>query len=222
MDLKRAGFSSGIYNLRFQSGIHEVYCEMVINGGGYTFFSNVTLSKINQGDLDMVFTNHDDVLLRLLKPDGGQSYTIVKQYIDTGGLSVQLSKYSGYRKPGNSGIAAYLYLGLLPVADSKKGDTQGLKSNNMDVTFRNCDGNSNNYFAFFAKPNDKPPKYNGHYEHQGLAVKWRGTAILHHSRLPRKYFLFTTIGFGGCGCYTESSAWSQSTHPALGTAIGVR
>ena len=221
MDLKSAGLPSGIYNLRFPGGIYEVYCDTEINGGGYTFFSDVTLAKITQADLAMVFRNNNDVLLRLLKPDGRQSYTVVKQYIDTGGLSVQLTQHHGYTGPRSSDTA-YIYLGLLPVAQSTKGDTQGLKSNEISVTFRNCDGNPNNYFAFFARPNNKPPNYNGHYEHRGMAVKWRETAIIHPSRLPREYFLFTTVGFGGCGCYTESSAWSQATHPALGTAIGVR
>lgn len=194
---------------------------MQINGGGYTFFSNLTIPKINQGDLTFVFKNNEDVLLKLLNLDGSQSYTVVKQYINTGGLSVQVNQHTGYNRPSNFGID-YLFLGLLPTAKSKKGDTQGLKSNGHDVTFKNCDGNANNYFAFYSRPNNKEPNYNGNYETKGIAVKWRSTAIQHSTRMPREYFLFTAIGFGGCGCYTESSAWSRSTHPALGTAIGVR
>ena len=204
--------------------MHEVYCEMTTNGGGYTFISNETLSRLTQDDLKLIFTNKQDVLLRLLKPDGTQPYTVIKQYTDTGGVSVQLNSHHGYTRPRNYEISNYLYLGLLPNANASKGNIQGFISNGNSVTFTNCDDNKKNYFAFFAKPNDKPPNYSGHYETQGVAVAWRGTSTQPSSneRMSSKYFLFTTVCFAGCGCYTESSAWPQSTHPALGTAIGIR
>ena len=222
--LKKDGEKSGLYKIVLTNGIFKVYCEMDINGGVYTFTSKNTLSRIQQSDIDSIFTDKSHVLLRLLKPDNSQPYTIIQQYIDTGGLSVQLNTFVNYTRPKNHALSDYLFLGLLPKKDSRRGQVEGLKSNGVDVTFTNCDGNANNYFAFYSAEVDN---------HQDVAAcgitnlddtKWRGSAIHPNtsSIMPHEFFMLTELHFGGCGCYIESGSWPSRANPANATAIGLR
>ena len=194
---------------------------MDVNNGGYTFLSNTSLSSLNSTDIGYLFTGRRSVLMRILRTDGSQPYTVVTQYTNTGGLSVQLNSYTLYRKPKNVGISPYLYVGTLPKTNATKGTRQGFKSNGAEITFNNCDGNANNYFAFFGRSNDIP-SHSSVYEQRGVTVNWRKTAISNRIRMPEDYFYFTETGFGGCGCYTESTRWRTAVSPALSTAIGIR
>ncbi|XP_065061043.1 uncharacterized protein LOC135688224 isoform X1 [Rhopilema esculentum] len=223
--LKTAGVKSGLHHIFIPSGIYQVYCEMDINGGGYTFIPNDIMSQITTQDIETLFTLHQDVLLSLQQVDGSQLHTVIHQYDSIGRLSVQINAYNGYTRPKNGDFTDFLYLGTWPAAHALKGTDQGFLSNGVSITFRNCDGNQNNRLVFYSKPNSSPPNYNGYYEQQGFAVRWRATARPHPvpgSKMPSKFYLFTEAAYGGCGCYTESSAWPQSAHSATGTAIGIR
>ena len=119
-------------------------------------------------------------------------------------------------------------MGITPAANARNNNQQGLKSNNHDASFRNCNSNPNAYFAFF--PNNKevePSRYHQRtstYERQGVSVEWRYTAVRPFSgrRIPLEYFMFTEMHFSGCGTYSSSDRWLTATIPALGTAIGLR
>eukprot|EP00794_Sanderia_malayensis_P010074 gene10074-11103_t len=219
---------SGVYTIRLPSGFHKVYCEMAINGGGYTFLRHDSLSRLTKADMRLLFTRNYDVLLRISQPNGAQPYTVVQQYRRTGGLSVQINSYLGYTRPANSHLGPYIFLGMLPAAFARNKNTQGFYSNNKPVTFKNCDGNPNAFFAFYSNPKEKATSTSHAntpvYEKGGVAVNWRGTARRPYSgrRMPLDYFLLTEVLFGGCGCYTSSDRWLTSTNPALGTAIGLR
>ena len=228
--MKNAGHhTSEIYEIRLPSGSFEVYCEMGINGGGYTFIPPSIISQLQSGDIFYLLNRMDlasNVLLRISQPDGSQPYTVVKQFTNTGGMAVLLNNFEGYTKPQNEFLGDYILLGITPAANANNTNTQGLKSNNQDVPFTNCDSNPNAYFAFF--PNDQKiqtPHYhqeNSIYETQGVAVDWRRTAERPFSgrRIPLEYFMFTEMHF--CGNYTSSDRWLTATVPAHGTAIGLR
>lgn len=80
---------------------------MGINGGGYTFIPPNMISKLLPDDVRYLLNGKnlaEDVLLRLSKPDGSQPYTVIKQYISTGGIAVSLNK-------NNTGIAVNRFMG---------------------------------------------------------------------------------------------------------------
>lgn len=221
--LKKAGKKSGLYTVLLPSGTTEVYCEMEINGGAYTFIASDSLSNINQSDIDAILTDKTNVLFRLLKLDNTQPYTIIKQFINTGGLSVQLNAFKNYTQPMNHAISDYLFLGLLPKKNSRASQVEGFKSNGHNVSFTNCDGAKNNYFAFFsAKTATHTPVLA--CDDTKLDTNWRGTAISPKSSsiMPTKFFMLTEMHFGGCGCYVESGSWPLRANPAKATAIGLR
>ncbi|XP_057294424.1 uncharacterized protein LOC130622974 [Hydractinia symbiolongicarpus] len=217
---------SGIQHISIPSGYHEVYCEMGINGGGYTFISNTLLAKMTQEDLKYLFRNQTDVLLRISMPDSTQPYTIVRQYKNTGGLRTYLNKNNG-NPPWNIHMGKYIFIDVISSGIQDK-EVTGFFSNTNLVKFKNCNYNTRGFFAFFANPNEKQPSSfhanNLIYEQQGVAVDWRTSARRPYSgrRMPLNYFLFTEMHFGGCGAYTSSDRWMTSKYPALGTAVGLR
>ena len=169
-----------------------------------------------------LFTDRQTVLMKILKLDSTQPYTVVQQYRYTGGLSVQLNSYSGHARPRNVGIAPYLYVGTLPAYYSSRTNPQGFRSNGLAMTYHNCDGNANNYFAFFARSNGQPAAHDG-CENSGIIPNWRKSARNHGTKMPHAYFFFTEMHFGGCGCYSESKNWRYSTSsPAWSAAVGLR
>ena len=95
-------------------------------------------------------------------------------------------------------------------------------SNGKSMTFRNCDGNPNSYFALFPNHHEKKiwPYSHNIYETQGVAVNWRktGVASYGHRQLPNNFLFLDEMHFGGCGAYTTSDHWND----AFGTAIGLR
>ena len=221
--LKEAGKKSGIYTVLLPSGIFKVYCEMDINGGVYTFISKNVVSAIKQSDIDSIFTDKSNVLLRLLKPDNSQPYTIIQQYIDTGGLSVQLNAFHEYSQPKHYAASDYLFLGVLPQKDSRESQVEGLKSNGVNVTFTTCDRSGNSYFAFYSTDvaNDQLVAA---CDATHFDTNWRKSAIYPNtsSIITNEFFMSTEIQFGGCGCYAESGSWPSRDYPANATAIGLR
>ena len=222
--------TSEIYSILLPSGCYKVYCEMGINGGGYTFIRPSIISKLLPEDMFCLLNQTnlaDDVLLRISGLDGSQPYTIVKQFTNTGGIAVLLSNFEGYTEHLNVFLGDYILLEITSAANARNYNEQGLKSNNQDVKFRNSDGTPNAYFAFFPNNQEvKPSCYleNSLYERQGLSVDWRKTAVRPVSgrRIPLEYFMFTEMHFGGAGTYSSSDRWLNATNPALGTAIGLR
>lgn len=200
---------------------------MSLNGGGYTFISWDMFNKLRQADFKYLFRINRDVLLRLSKPDGTQPYTVIRQYKNTGGLSLDINKFTPGNKPVNAHLGRYLYLNVLRSGIADK-QTTGFISNNRFIRYRNCHYNTRGYFAFFFNQNEKRPsvyhKHNLVYERQGVAVSWRASARRPYSarRLPFNYFFFAELHFGGCGTYTSSDRWMTSRYPAHGVAIGVR
>merc|ERR1712002_906780 len=88
-------YESGIYTIFLPSGEHDVYCEMAINGGGYTFIPSSLISHLSQNDIKYLSKNQDDVLLRISRPDGTQPYTIITPSVTGTKFSIQASSHTG-------------------------------------------------------------------------------------------------------------------------------
>ena len=221
---------SGVYTIRISTGTLQVYCEMSINGGAYTFLSIEGVAQLRRNDLRHLVRDKKTVLLRISNPDGTQPYTVIQPLKNDGVLSVQLSQHVNYNAPVNRHLGPYLYLGTLPKSEANKKTKQGFRSNRKEVSFINCDGNPNSHFAFIPNTQEKTPsRYhinNPIYEKRGVAVDFRASAKRPPSarRMPLDFFHLTEMTFGGCGCYTSSDRWLNpgTVHPALGTAIGLR
>ena len=223
---------SGVYKIQPLPNIDpiEVYCEMAVGGGGFTFLPR-SLSKTRgaQKIVNFLFRDRKEVLLKLQKKkDRSESYTLIQPHPNFTKYSFKLlvNSYSGYTQLKNHYMSDYFFLGIIPAAKARRRVTQGFKSNGRTIQFRNCDANPNSFFAFM--PNHKLQTPSGYhpnrvYERSGVAVNWRSTAIpiTNPDRMmPNQFFFLTELHFGGCGCYTSSNRWKKYGFHA--TAIGVR
>ena len=203
----------------------QVYCEMDIQGGGFTFVStrHVTDDATSSG-INQLFTDRSSVLFRIVSNDFSQFYSYVQQLntFTAKRLTVQQNTDVRFTRPVNRdtiGRSGYLYLGILDrVTARAKGARQGYKSNGREVTFINCDANPNSYIVLY--PNHKKLKPSSYFGGDGVFQRWKNTFIRVQAGLemPDKYFFFTEMHFGGCGAYVSSNRWG----PLTGSAIGVR
>ena len=201
---------------------------MTLEGGGWTFLPRFAIrEKAFQGvELDKIVTDKSKVLLRHWTKGGTQPYSLIEQLPQNKKtkFGIFMNEHKGFSKPINAEFGEYLYLGILPDKKSKKKTKQGFKSNGKEITFENCDGKPNNYFAFLPNHYDKEPSKfmadDDKFEKSGVAVDWRksGKPLTSFREMPNDFFFFTEMHFGGCGCYTSSDRW-QDAH---GVAIGFR
>ncbi|XP_013419820.1 uncharacterized protein LOC106180388 [Lingula anatina] len=213
---------SGTYTISTNIGPVQVYCEMGLNGGGYTFLPSSVIVDGAGLDLTPLTTDTSQVLVRILEQTGSQPYTILQQLAAYSSIPIHVSINSndGYQGPNNKALGPYMFLGFLPTnvaADPSKA-AQGFRSNGRDVTFTNCDRNPNSYFATFPNHDEKNPvPHNPHFYQ--LHRNWRQSARQPPSgrTMPTNYFFFTEIHFGGCGVYTSSDKWTDARGIAIGT-----
>ena len=222
---------SGVYKIQPLTNIDpiEVYCEMAIGGGGFTFLPrSITKRPKAQEIVNFLFRDRSRVLLKLQKKnDRSESYTLIQplpSFASTH-FGLLVNSYSGYTKPQNYFMNDYIFLGIIPAAEARNNKMQGFQSNGHEIQFRNCDKNPNSLFAFM--PNHKLQTPSGYhpslvYEGTGVAVDWRSKAIpiTNPDRMmPNQFFFLTELHFGGCGCYTSSNRWTKFGFHA--TAIGI-
>jgi hypothetical protein len=207
----------------------EVYCEMGLDGGGYTFLNSKDLAHLTNANLQTMFTDTTTFLLRLKKCDGDQPYIVLKQlsqYADTP-LKLGLNQNTGYADPQNAMPLGnpYLYFGFLPISLANNGNTQGLSANDHEETFTNCDSNPNSYFALFANYKEvKPTNYSLTSDFPSVNHLLDEALPNPSTRLmPEEYFFFMETHFGGCGWYTQTDSRLRSTSRCIGSAaIGFR
>ena len=229
--MKDLGAVSGVYKIQPLQNADpiEVYCEMAINGGGFTFLPRSLTTRSDAQDIvNALFTDKKNVLLKLQKkPDRSESYTLIQPHphFANTDFGVLVNNFVGYTTPKNDFMNDYIFLGIIPSSAAGSG-IQGLKSNGDTIEFTNCDNNPNSLFAFLPNHNLQTPSTyhidNLVYESSGVAVDWRSKAIaiINPDRMmPNEFFFLTEVHIGGCGTYTSSDRWNDGYHA---TAIGIR
>lgn len=74
------GAYSAEYNIQLQSLITvRVYCDMMLNGGGYTFFHSTAFYYLTPADVAAMVTNTSSVILRIALTNGQQKYGLLQQ-----------------------------------------------------------------------------------------------------------------------------------------------
>ena len=207
----------------------EVYCEMAIHGGGFTFLPRrLTRTPHAQLIVRAPFRDKKNVLLKLQKKaDRSEFYTLIQPHPSFANtdFGILVNSFSGYTTPQNAFMKEYIFLGIIPASAARTHSYQGFRSNGHTIQFRNCDKNPNSLFALMPNHNLQNPRYYSslHYESHGVAVNWRSKAIpiTNPDRMmPKEFFFLTELHFGGCGCYTSSNRWTKYGFHA--TASGIR
>ena len=182
----------------------EVYCEMAIDGGGFTFLPRGLARRPDaQQIVNALFKDKKNVLLKLQKKvDRSEYYTLIQPHLsfaDTD-FGVLINKFTSYTKPNNQFMKEYIFFGIIPASAARNNNYQGFRSNGQIIQFKNCDSNPNSLFAFFPNFNLQTPIGNGnsnqHYEYNGVAVDWRSKAIpiTHPDRMmPNKFILEVAV-----------------------------
>jgi hypothetical protein len=190
-------------------------------GGGYTFlpWSSLTQSTTM---LQNIYTDTSQILFRIISRTNAanQPYIITKQLnaYSTIPIAIKQNSYLQYTMPKNLALGPYIYFGFLPASMVGKGTTVGFSANGVQISFQNCDGNPNSYFALFANLN--PTSSNGYSVPGTLIQKWIAASTSHPlgTYLPAKYFFFHETHQGGCGEYSQSNTWNSY----YGTAFGIK
>jgi len=227
----KADAPSGVYQLTScESGqLMEVYCEMGLNGGGYTFIKARDLARLTDADIQSMFTDTSSFLVRLYRCNGDQPYIVLKQlsqYADIP-LKLGLNQNVNYADTQNANLLGkpFLYFGFLPTLIANDDTTQGLQANDRELTSANCDSNPNSYFALFSNFKEiAPTNYSIEADYPAMNQMLDDALPNPSTRmLPVCFFYFMEIHFGGCGWYTQTDSRLRSSERCiLAAAIGFR
>jgi hypothetical protein len=218
---------SGKYMLSTAHGkLIRVYCEMGLNGGGYTFIDPEELPYLTDYEVQRIFTDKKSFLMRLRKTDGQQPYEVLSQLPEyaTVPLMIGLNHNNYYNTPENRNHISnpYLYFGFLPAnVANQRNVKQGVMVNNARIEYTNCNGDSNNYIALFPNFKEQMPsnryfsQSNNFFTHLIGSYKWTPSKRV----MPIEFFMFAEIHFGGCGCYAHVENYGGHF---ISAAIGFR
>lgn len=206
--------ASGVYNIKTEKTKNEieVYCEMGLNGGGYTFLSTRYLQWITNADVQAMFTDKTSFLLRIKTCNGTQPYIVLKQYTPYRHINLKLgfNEHNGYIQPLNlpSMGNPYLYFGFLPEINQTDGAITGVWANGQDYTYRLCGPRMWSYLALFANYREiEPISFQLNIDYPFINEVF-GSAKINPSKreMPEDYFYFSEIHFAYCGCHTETDS----------------
>lgn len=218
---------SGVYVLQMGSKKVKAYCEMGLNGGGYTFLSPEALSTINNADLQAAITDHASLLLRIRKTDGTQPYAVLQQHPSYKSFPVNLlhNSWTGYQKTQNEDNLGtpYLYAGFITKVAASNKAVQGITSNGVPYSFTNCDSNANSYIALFPNFKEKAPNTYTYEDYAFCNGILSGVLKNPSGRvMPPEFYMFGEFHFGGCGCYYVTDDNLRSRFNVLGIQIGFK
>ena len=136
----------------------DVYCEMGLNGGGYTFLTPESIVQLQSSELSAMFTDKNSFLFRVRKTDGSQPFGVLKQlpqYADVPLkliLSASNEYYSAINGKPNYVGQPYVFFGFLPISTVRNNSLQGLQVNGFNNTFT-TDPAKNSHSQFIVYPN---------------------------------------------------------------------
>ena len=155
---------SGVYKIQPVPNIEpiEVYCEMAIHGGGFTFLPRrLTRTPHAQLIVRALLRDKKNVLLKLQKKaDRSEFYTLIQPHPSFANtdFGVLVNSFSGYTTPQNAFMKEYIFLGIIPASAARTHSYQGFRSNGHTIQFRNCDKNPNSLFALMPNHNLQKPQ----------------------------------------------------------------
>jgi len=219
---------SGVYHIQAApSKIIEVYCEMGLNGGGYTFLDPQSLTEITDANLQSLITDRSSLLMRIRRCDGTQPYIVLEQLpqFANSPISFTLNSFAGYQGPVNLPLLGtpYLFAGFLPQSIAATNTVQGIKANGVDHVFDNCDANGNSQMTLFPNFGEKAPTgYAFDTDFPFCNGLFDGALPNPSTRvMVVEYFMFAEFHFGGCGCYSQTDQRLRNKC-ILGFHIGFR
>jgi len=236
LELKQANnlAASKRYTLTLSNGkSFEAYCEMGLNGGGYTFLSPESLLDLTDDDIQPLFTDRTNFLMRLRKFDDLQTYTVIRQLTAYRHIPLKLglSKHEGYRIGSVSETTdhlglPYLYFGFLPdnMADNVSVPTYGLSVNNVDLSVATRSG-SYNYIALLPGFLEAGfTYYESTYAWCPLILTTHQLTIPSSRAMPDEYFMGLDIIITGSPhlCLTTSNSPNMIAQSVRNAAIGFR
>jgi len=206
--------ASGVYEVLWEKPVKkiEVYCEMGLDNGGYTFINSRDLQLLTNADIQEMFTNKTSFLLRIRKCNNAQPYIVLRQLAQYKNIPLKLglNDYSGYQAPVNVNIlgSPYLYFGFIPVAQAASRTIQGVWANGREYTFLNGDSNANSHFSLFANYKETQPTTYSFSTEWILLNQVLDSAQINPSKreMPVEYFYFGETHFGGGGWYSQTDA----------------
>jgi len=218
-----------MYNIETSTGrvLQRVYCEMDLNGGGYTFLNPSHLSDLTDDELQAMYTDRTSVLLRVRDRTGSQPYAVLEQLprYSSHALKLGLNNHVGFQRPVNVNSIGpnYLYVGFLPTSVAQSRTTQGLQVNGVDVAFVNCDSNPNSYIALFPNFADATPTDYVYSARFPLFSRFTSAfrPVLSGSVISEDFFMFFETHMGGCGWYTQTDG-RPSINGIYSASIGFR
>ncbi|XP_060553893.1 uncharacterized protein LOC132714967 [Ruditapes philippinarum] len=211
--------TSGEYTISNRQGqTYHVYCE-IHDGYGYTYVSPATSVPVNIADL-VKGSNNSHVLIRDLRTNGKQYVAWLEQIsrLASTPLSIQYNAHANYNGILNANMAPYIYVGFTPAAKIHMGEVHGYRVNGHDVTYTNCDGNPNSYFALLFNKNKNAVTNYG--SDSTLIHQWVDAAneVPPSENIPISYFSEYETHFGGCGGFATTHVIPH----VQGAALGIR
>jgi len=226
---------TGAYIGQSKSGnSYEVWCEMGLNGGGYTFIHPQYIDQIQNYDIESSNYNETSILLVPNLACGSPVYIVLDQLPQFSHipLSVQLNSSVGYTTPPNVNVIGtpYLFIGFQPysVVTNSAGEPLGVQANGQNLTYNSVNETADSYVVLFPNFKEVNPApvapgvqtyVNTTFCHD---LKNSALPIPSGRTMPPEYFMFAQVNFGGtAGCSFETNPATRTRTGIYSFAVGI-
>jgi hypothetical protein len=239
---------TGAYIVRSKSGQScEVWCEMGLCGGGYTFLTPQFMNCVTNGDIESPHYNYTSVLFIPRLTSSIPVYSCLEQLPEYSHIpiTVQLNSSTGFTTPPNVNVigAPYLFIGFLPsqlaVEAGEEGEL-GIQSNGQNLTYSNygqnlthshsnCNETSDSYLALFPNfheisPAPVAPRVKSYVNTTLCAALRKSSLPIPSGRTPPpENFMFFDFNVGGqCGCHYETNPATRVQTGIISAMVGFK